>query len=95
MKTNIIKYIGRLVVTILNIQDNNKFLRSLSADIDEIIKLALERNWIPNDACKFEVTRDNNSNLVKCNLKGKCKFRLGVAQNVTLDEMPLSKETNI
>lgn len=51
--------------------------------------LAIERKWFPPKSCKFEIIEVNGVKTVKAGLKGKCRFRLGVEQHVTLDEEKL------
>ena len=80
-----------MLATIVNKRDSNAILKTFSAEITEIVKLALERNWIPKDACKFEVLELNYSKLVKITLNGKCKFRIGIEQHINLDEFGLDQ----
>lgn len=79
------------MATIINKRDGNAIVKTFSAEVTEIIQLALDRSWIPSAACKFELIEVNNNKLVKIVHKGKCKFRLGVEQHVTLDERPLEQ----
>ncbi len=82
--------IGRLFVTLNNRRDNNAFVKNFTADITEIISLAIDKLWLPPNSCRFEIIDNGGNKYVKSEMKGKCKFRLGVEQNVTVDEEKLN-----
>ena len=75
---------GRLHITISHKKDG--FVKSLSAEIVQIIRLANEKYWLPSNSSKFEIIQINGIDLVRSKLQGKCKFRLGVEQHITLRE---------
>lgn len=75
---------GRLIITLCHKKDG--FLKSLSADITQILSLANEKLWIPKNAANFEVLNVNGNRLVKSSLYGKCKFRLGLEQHIEINE---------
>lgn len=77
---------GRLTVTLNNKRENNQFVKSFSGDIVEIISKANERLWLPPGGSIFEIGESNGQKFARTVLKGKCKFRLGVEQKVTLAE---------
>lgn len=77
---------GRLTATLSNRRDNNQFVKSFSGDIVEIINKAIEKLWFPPGATIFEIFEGNGIRYARTILKGKCKFRLGVEQKVTLAE---------
>lgn len=77
---------GRLTATLTNRRENNQFVKAFSGDIVEIISKAMEKLWLPQGASIFEVIDANGTKYARTVLKGKCKFRLGVEQKVTLAE---------
>lgn len=77
---------GRLLVTLNSRTDTNQFVKSFSGDIVEIIRVAIEKHWMPANASIFEIVDSNSGKYARTLLKGKCNFRLGVEQHVTLDE---------
>lgn len=80
---------GRINVTLNNRRENNTFVKSFTADIAEVLGMSLERQWLPPNSCRFEIIDANGAKLVKIEMKGKCKFRLGVEQHVTVNEEKL------
>jgi hypothetical protein len=83
---------GRLLVTLLHRKENNAFVKSFSGDIVEIISKALEKFWLPvnhSSGNVFEIVEINGHKYAKSTIRGKCKFRLGIEQHVTLDEQPV------
>ena len=71
----------------LNTRDSNQFVHFFSGDIVQIIEQAIRSCWLPANASLFEIVESGHANKhVRSILKGKCKFRLGVEQHVTLDE---------
>lgn len=77
---------GRLTVS-LNNRENNQFVKSFSGDIVDIIKKAMENYWLPAASSHvFELFEANGEKFARSILRGKCKFRLGVEQHVTLTE---------
>lgn len=69
-----------------NRRENNQFVKSFSGDIVEIIAKASEKLWLSSGSSIFETIEINGNKYARTVLKGKCKFRLGVEQYVTLDE---------
>ncbi|XP_052798830.1 uncharacterized protein LOC128230528 [Mya arenaria] len=68
---------GVVVVSILNVRDNNSFIHSCEGDISQILADAKRGGYtISGRAAVFEVA-------------GKTKFRFGVEQQVSLDQEPL------
>lgn len=76
---------GRLSVTLNNRKDN-QFVKLFSYDIVEIIRQAMEKYWLPPNSSIFEIVEINGTKYARTNLKGICKFRLGVEQCVELNE---------
>ncbi len=76
------------MVTLNSRAETNQFVKSFSGDIVEIISKAINSAWLPANASLFEIVESANAGgkHVRSILKGKCKFRLGVEQHVTLDE---------
>lgn len=73
-------------MTLNNRRENNQFVKSFSGDIVEIISKAMEKLWLPQGGSIFEIIEQNGTKYARTVLKGKCKFRLGVEQKVTLEE---------
>jgi len=71
---------GKIHVTILNLKDNNSFLKSVDGNIVEIMKREIE-NGLPG----FNI--ENNE--VTFISKGKCNFRYAIEQRIQLDEQAL------
>lgn len=78
--------LGRLTVTLNNRRENNQFVKSFSGDIVEIISKANEKLWLPPGGSIFQICESNGQRYARTLLKGKCRFRLGVEQKVTLAE---------
>jgi hypothetical protein len=76
------------MVTLNSRAETNQFVKQFSGDIVEIISKAIHSAWLPANASLFEIidTPTGYGKHVRTILKGKCKFRLGVEQHVTLDE---------
>ncbi len=64
-------------------------MKSFSADMSQVIGLADEKQWMPRNSTKFEVVTINNEKIVKSSLYGRCKFRLGVEQQIEINEEKL------
>lgn len=77
---------GRLIVSLNNRKEHNQFVKSFSGDIVEIINKAMEKYWLPSGSCIFEIININDTKYARTTVKGKCDFRLGVEQHVTLNE---------
>jgi hypothetical protein len=52
----------------------------------EVIRLAMEKLWLPPNSVIFDFIHLNGLKYARTIVKGKCRFRLGVEQRVTLDE---------
>ena len=74
----------------LRLRKDNSFVKTFNADIEDIIGLAAEKYWLSQKSCSFEIVNVHGVKYVKASLKGKCKFRLGVEQHVTLKEEKLT-----
>jgi hypothetical protein len=70
-------------------KENNAFVKKFRADIVEIFSTAIDKNWIPKLSTMFEVSEKKSNQYVKTTIKGSCKFRFGVSQNVTLQQTNL------
>jgi hypothetical protein len=70
-------------------KENNAFVKKFRADIVEIFSTAIDKNWIPKLSTMFEVFEKKGNQHVKTTIKGNCKFRFGVSQNVTLQQTNL------
>ena len=70
----------------LNYKRDNSFVKAMSGDIVDIIELATDKYWISQKSCSFEIVNFYGVKYVKASFRGKCKFRLGVEQHVTLNE---------
>lgn len=80
---------GRLTVKLFNRYDN-KFVKSMSADIVEIIKQASEKYWIPASSRVFDIEKGSDGQDYAVSvIKGSVKFKLSVEQHVTLDEQKI------
>jgi hypothetical protein len=78
---------GRIIVILNNKREANAFVKSFSGNIVEIVRFAIEKAWLPpNNSNIFEIIDVNGVKMVKSTVRGKCKFRLGVEQHVTLHE---------
>ncbi len=64
-------------------------MKSFSADVAQVLSLAEEKLWMPRNSTKFELVTINNEKVVKSCLYGKCKFRLGVEQQIEINEEKL------
>ena len=43
--------------------------------------------WLPRNSSNFEIiTLNNGDKMVKSNLRGKCKFNLGIQQHIEINE---------
>lgn len=83
---------GRIVVTVNHRKENNAFVKTFSGDIVEIIRKAQEKNWLPPSSLSlFEIIDINGVRMARSSFKGKCRFKLGVEQNVTLEEEKLKQ----
>lgn len=71
---------GKVHVTILNLKDNNSFVKSIDGNIVDIIKREIE-NGLPG----FTIEDDQ----VTFVSKGKCNFRYAIEQHIQLDEQAL------
>jgi hypothetical protein len=81
---------GRLTVNLNSKRENNLFVKSFSGDIVDIISRALERHWLPANASIFDIVDTNNAQkYARTIVRGRCKFRLGVEQHVTLNEQEI------
>ena len=67
-------------------EGNKQFLKSFSGEIVEIINKSISNLWLPPNSSIFEIVDAPSGKYVRTVLKGKCKFRLGVEQHVTIDE---------
>ncbi len=75
---------GRVLINLTHKKDG--FVKCFSAEITQIIKLAIERNWLPSSRSSLEVKLIDGCEIVKSKLEGKCQFRLGVEQHVIIEE---------
>lgn len=78
---------GRLIVIITSKKDNS-FIKSFSADISQILRLAQDKHWLPSlegsNRIRFE--KVNGIEKVIIDFSGRVKFKLGVEQHVNLKE---------
>lgn len=75
---------GRLIATLNHKKEG--FVKSISGEIAQILKLANEKLWLPPNSSKFEVVMINGEKVVKSSMNGKCNFRLGVQQHIEINE---------
>ena len=81
-------FLGRLVVHLKH--KKYGFIKSMSGNIHEIFRLAIENNWISQRTERegiFELIKARNG--VRCYFSGVCKFRLGFNQMVDVEEEDL------
>ena len=71
---------------ILNNRENNQFVKSFSGDIVDIIKKAMDSYWLPASSQHVFELFETGERYARSILRGKCRFRLGVEQHVTLTE---------
>ena len=79
---------GVIRVTYLDRSDNNSFVTIVQRPIDEVVKLALDRNMIRNKRGSVEV-RDRT---VYCTRTGCCDFRYGAKQDVVVKQEPIKEK---
>ncbi len=82
---------GKISVVVTNKRENNAFIKKMGADIVEIIRLAIESKWLPKNSTLFEIVEVKNTKYAKASIKGKCQFRFGVSQHVTLQQQSIKQ----
>lgn len=80
---------GRLSA-ILNTKRDQSFVKAFSADITQILHMAIDRHWLPKDSGdRIQFTRTQGTEKALVEFNGRCKFRVGVEQHVNLNESKL------
>ena len=74
------KIVGKVLVTITNMKDNNSLVKTIEGDIAEIIKREVE-----NGLKGFKVDKK----VVLFNTRGQCHFRFAIEQHVKISQQAL------
>jgi hypothetical protein len=74
---------GKLLVSVMNLRDNNNFLKSIEGDIIEIIRRETENNGLKG------FTFDSTQGVITYVTRGRCSYRYGIEQHVQLSQQKL------
>lgn len=73
------EFVGKVLVSVTNIRDNNSFVKAIEGDISEIVN--------PDNGDLKGFTKDKK--VISFVNKGHCQFRYGIEQHVSIRQSPL------